>query len=94
MSVASVTPPRPSHKERRSSKPGLPLKKGRLGELRERQPLSPLSTISSLISKLGDIKGKSLDNKHKDEIEVLSYSWGVTNAGSIGTGARRQGELP
>jgi type VI secretion system secreted protein Hcp len=29
-------------------------------------------------AKIGDIKGESLDSKHKDEIEVLSYSWGVT----------------
>jgi type VI secretion system secreted protein Hcp len=37
-------------------------------------------------AKLGDIKGESLDDKHKDEIEVLSFSWGVTNTGSAGTG--------
>jgi type VI secretion system secreted protein Hcp len=41
---------------------------------------------SDIFAKLGDIKGESLDSKHKDEIEVLSYSWGVTNAGSLGTG--------
>jgi type VI secretion system secreted protein Hcp len=41
---------------------------------------------SDIFAKLGDIKGESRDNKHKDEIEVLSYSWGVTNAGSLGTG--------
>jgi type VI secretion system secreted protein Hcp len=29
-------------------------------------------------AKIGDIKGESADSKHKDEIEVLSYSWGVT----------------
>jgi type VI secretion system secreted protein Hcp len=41
---------------------------------------------SDIFAKLGDIKGESRDNKHKDEIEVLSYSWGVTNAGNLGTG--------
>jgi type VI secretion system secreted protein Hcp len=41
---------------------------------------------SDIFAKLGDIKGESLDAKHKDEIEVLSYSWGVTNAGSMGHG--------
>jgi type VI secretion system secreted protein Hcp len=41
---------------------------------------------SDIFAKLGDIKGESLDDKHKDEIEVLSYSWGVTNAGSMGYG--------
>jgi len=35
---------------------------------------------SNIFAKLGDIKGESVDNKHKDEIEVLSVSWGVTNA--------------
>ena len=43
---------------------------------------------SDIFAKLGDIKGESLDAKHKDEIEVLSWSWGVTNAvTSVGTGA-------
>jgi type VI secretion system secreted protein Hcp len=41
---------------------------------------------SDIFAKLGDIKGESIDSKHKDEIEVLSYSWGVTNAGSMGYG--------
>ena len=34
---------------------------------------------SDIFAKIGDIKGESLDDKHKDEIEVLSFSWGVTN---------------
>jgi type VI secretion system secreted protein Hcp len=43
---------------------------------------------SDIFAKLGDIKGESLDSKHKDEIEVLSWSWGVTNAVTLsGTGA-------
>ena len=41
---------------------------------------------SDIFAKIGDIKGDSTDNKHKDEVEVLSYSWGVTNTGSIGSG--------
>jgi type VI secretion system secreted protein Hcp len=41
---------------------------------------------SDIFAKIGDIKGESVDDKHKDEIEVLSYSWGVTNSGSIGGG--------
>jgi type VI secretion system secreted protein Hcp len=32
---------------------------------------------SDIFAKIGDIKGESLDSKHKDEIEVLSWSWGV-----------------
>jgi type VI secretion system secreted protein Hcp len=42
---------------------------------------------SDIFAKLGDIKGESLDDKHKDEIEVLSFSWGVNNAGSMGYGS-------
>jgi type VI secretion system secreted protein Hcp len=42
---------------------------------------------SDIFAKIGDIKGESLDDKHKDEIEVLSWSWGVTNAGSRSAGS-------
>ena len=42
---------------------------------------------SDIFAKIGDIKGESLDDKHKDEIEVLSYSWGVSNAGSMASGS-------
>ena len=41
---------------------------------------------SDIFAKIGDIKGESLDDKHKDEIEVLSFSWGVTNAEIISGG--------
>jgi type VI secretion system secreted protein Hcp len=41
---------------------------------------------SDIFAKLGDIKGESIDDKHKDEIEVLSFSWGVTNSGSMISG--------
>ena len=42
---------------------------------------------SDIFAKLGDIKGESTDDKHKDQIEILSFSWGVTNSGTIGGGA-------
>jgi type VI secretion system secreted protein Hcp len=41
---------------------------------------------SDIFAKIGDIQGESLDDKHKDEIEVLSFSWGVTNSGVISGG--------
>ena len=41
---------------------------------------------SDIFAKLGDIKGESRDAKHKDEIDVLSFSWGVTNAGGMAPG--------
>lgn len=42
---------------------------------------------SDIFAKLGDIKGESLDDKHKGEIEILSWSWGVTNPGSMDYGS-------
>jgi type VI secretion system secreted protein Hcp len=41
---------------------------------------------TDIFAKIGDIKGESFDSKHKDEIEVLSFSWGVTNSGTISPG--------
>ncbi len=32
--------------------------------------------------KLADVKGESKDSKHPDEIDVLSWSWGVAQTGS------------
>jgi type VI secretion system secreted protein Hcp len=39
--------------------------------------------------KIGDIKGESQGDKHKDEIDVLSWSWGGTQSatGHIATGS-------
>jgi type VI secretion system secreted protein Hcp len=41
---------------------------------------------ADIFAKLGDIKGESLDSKHKDEVEVLSWSWGVNQSGALGPG--------
>jgi type VI secretion system secreted protein Hcp len=41
---------------------------------------------TDIFLKLGDIKGESHDDKHKDEIDVLSWSWGVSQPGSMHTG--------
>jgi type VI secretion system secreted protein Hcp len=50
---------------------------------------------ADIFAKIGDIKGESLDDKHKDEIEVLSWSWGLTHAaagsGGGGGGAGKAG---
>jgi hypothetical protein len=34
---------------------------------------------SDIFAKIGDIKGETLDDKHKDEIEVLNYNLGLTS---------------
>jgi type VI secretion system secreted protein Hcp len=41
---------------------------------------------SDIFAKIGDIKGESLDSKHKDEVEVLSWSWGVQQSGTMAYG--------
>jgi type VI secretion system secreted protein Hcp len=41
---------------------------------------------SDIFAKIGDIKGESLDSKHKDEVEVLSWSWGVAQSGTMAHG--------
>ena len=41
---------------------------------------------SDIFAKIGDIKGESFDDKHKDEIDVMSYSWGVSQTGTMAFG--------
>jgi type VI secretion system secreted protein Hcp len=41
---------------------------------------------TDIFAKIGDIKGESLDDKHKNEVEVLSWSWGVQQSGTMAHG--------
>ena len=41
---------------------------------------------ATIFARIGTIKGESRDARHKDEIEVLSWSWGVAQSGSIAHG--------
>jgi type VI secretion system secreted protein Hcp len=41
---------------------------------------------SNYFLKIDGIPGESLDSKHKDEIEVLSWSWGETNDTPVNPG--------
>ena len=41
---------------------------------------------SDIHFKLGDIKGESTDDKHKDEIDVDNWGWGASNPGSMSHG--------
>ena len=36
--------------------------------------------------KIGDLKGESIDDKHKDEIQVLAWSWGMSQSGTTHAG--------
>ena len=41
---------------------------------------------SDIFAKIGTIQGESTDVKHKNEIDVLAWSWGVTQSGSMSYG--------
>jgi type VI secretion system secreted protein Hcp len=41
---------------------------------------------SDIFAKITNIKGESDDAKHKDEIDVLSWTWGVTQSGTMAHG--------
>jgi len=41
---------------------------------------------SGIFAKIGNIKGESLDSKHKGEVELLSWSWGVAQSGTTAHG--------
>jgi type VI secretion system secreted protein Hcp len=41
---------------------------------------------SDIFGKIGDIKGESTDAKHKDEIDILSWAWGVAQSGTMAHG--------
>src|SRR6476646_8223200 len=41
---------------------------------------------AAIFARIGVIKGESLDAKHKDEIDVLSWSWGLAQSGQVAQG--------
>ena len=41
---------------------------------------------TSIFARIGTIKGESRDARHPNEIEVLSWSWGVSHAGATNQG--------
>ncbi|CRZ18790.1 Hcp family type VI secretion system effector [Mycolicibacterium neworleansense] len=41
---------------------------------------------TEIFAKIGDIKGESVDSRHRDEIDVVSFSWGVAAGGSPAAG--------
>ena len=41
-------------------------------------------------AKHGDINGEAQDQKHKNEIEVLSWSWGMQGKAALGGGDRHR----
>ena len=49
-----------------------------------------VAAATDMFLKLGNIKGESFDKVHKDEIDVLAWSWGL----STGTARTKKGLLP
>ena len=43
--------------------------------------------------KLDGIKGDSKDSKHKDEIDIQSWSWGLSQPGALATGGSSTGKV-
>lgn len=41
---------------------------------------------TEIFAKIGDIKGETVDARHPDEIDVVSFSWGVTHTESMVAG--------
>jgi type VI secretion system secreted protein Hcp len=42
---------------------------------------------TDIFARIGDIKGESAADRHKDEIDVLSWSWGLSQSGSSSGGS-------
>src|SRR5262249_56590322 len=61
-----------------------PGRRGRLHVTRENDAMA-----MDMFIKIGELKGESRDKTHKDEIDVLAWSWGISNSGSaqVGGGA-------
>jgi type VI secretion system secreted protein Hcp len=41
---------------------------------------------SDIVARIGTINGESQDKKHRDEIDVLTWSWGVSSTASAASG--------
>jgi len=55
---------------------------------------TPAPALAETFLRLGDIKGESTDAKHKDEIEVLSFTQSWTNTGgTVGGGGSAAGKV-
>lgn len=44
--------------------------------------------------KVDGIQGESVDPKHKDEIELISYGWGLAQASTSGAGPGERRQAP
>jgi type VI secretion system secreted protein Hcp len=49
---------------------------------------APSEANAAAYIKIGDIKGESMDRGHRGEIDVLSWSWGMSQSGQRATAGR------
>jgi len=61
-------------------------REGDLGVVRQHAQGEEAAMAMSIFARIGTIKGESQDARHKDEIDVLSWSWGVSQSGTAGHG--------
>jgi type VI secretion system secreted protein Hcp len=54
--------------------------------IRQRSHGEERAMAGAIFARIAGIKGESVDAKHKDEIDVLSWSWGVSQTGSMAHG--------
>ncbi len=52
-----------------------------------------LQAASDYLLEIDGIKGESKDEVHKDSIEILSWSWGMSNTSSTGSGGAGSGKV-
>jgi RHS repeat-associated protein len=48
--------------------------------------VDPLGKAVDMFIKIGDLKGEAQDKVHKDKIDVLAWSWGASQSGTMHTG--------
>jgi type VI secretion system secreted protein Hcp len=56
-------------------------------------PVFTLPGAVDMFIKIDDVKGESQDADHKDEIDVLSWNWDMSNAGTTHTGTSGSGKV-
>jgi flagellar hook-length control protein FliK len=62
----------PKKKSKKANPKGKPKRKASGRELSEEQLERVAGGAGDVFAKIGDIKGESLDSKHKDEIELIA----------------------
>jgi type VI secretion system secreted protein Hcp len=76
-----------------NSKFRRPLLQGALAAAATAMIAAPVPTIAASFLKLGDIKGESTDAKHKDQIDILSFTQSWINDANLNEGGAGAGKV-